>query len=166
MVVNCNPAKSKPCGKSCISLGRTCRIGQSRNTNPNQPRNCKANKSKPCGRSCIRKAYTCRKGVDQPPPTRTQTDRPPPKKYGLKTCRTESKDLKTLPFASTLKDARKAWKKASLACHPDKGGSDADQACVNWHMDTFRSFKGDLDWRQVGKRPGGCEPSKFELHSR
>ena len=49
---NCDPAKSKPCGNSCISLTKECQI---------EPAKKCGEKSKPCGKGCISKDKECHK---------------------------------------------------------------------------------------------------------
>ena len=73
-------------------------------------------------------------------------------------CKDTSQLLFDLPGSSTLAEVNKAWKKASLFCHPDRGGSKKDQQCVNWHRD-FRLGELGLEPKSlVGTRPGGCPP--------
>lgn len=76
---NCRAGISKPCGRACIGITRTCRKDQPVVYGPPRaPRPlpvCNAARSKPCGRACIGLARTCR--TNQPPIVAVAAPLPP-----------------------------------------------------------------------------------------
>jgi hypothetical protein len=116
-------------------------------------KNCRKGKS--CGRSCISKAKTCRKaGGGAKTKTKACPSRPPRSKPRAKdatapkttACRERIGDVMK---ASGQAATRKAYLKASLKCHPDKGGSTKDFQCLQWHYDKKRGV-------ECGDKPDGC----------
>jgi hypothetical protein len=182
----CNPEKSKPCGAACIQKSFTCRkTAKQQHKEPHKrqeqhrsSRKCNPMKSKPCGAACIQKSFNCKKSTPSSKPKSHQKQawsRPqrawsppandiPKTKQTLKTCTQEARDLKELPFNATLAEGRRAWIKASRACHPDKGGTNEEQQCVNFHWDSFKAKRSGYPLEQVGDRPSGCEVSIFNAN--
>lgn len=138
---NCNPQKSKPCGKSCIKRAFLCRKGD-KPSKPKKPKCTAPRATKPKRTAPKRTA-----------PQRTAPKRTAPKRT---TCSTQKNKLINLPMDEPIKNVRRAYINASKVCHPDRGGTTDDQQCVNWHFDHRKSYFGLLGRDQVGRPPKNC----------
>lgn len=174
MVTCRGPPHTKACGRTCINNNYRCRVQPAHNANdppPGAPPGGAGPRARkqwddlkcrpgniPCGGSCINpQRRTCRKqrpgGADAaaPPPPPV----PPRAGYSNVECESRAETLRDLQ-SPTPQTARRAWVRASLACHPDKGGSTADQQCVNYFYNDHLVRMGRMSSRDRGNKPAHC----------
>lgn len=122
MSPNCNPDKSRLCGKACVSIKKNCRIGTARNRDPTK-RNCNPQKSRQCGKACVSLKKECRTNPDGSKIKRTVT----PKRRGGQA---QNQHFAHIPDASSAEwnAIRRAVEKSTKKCR-ERGLNVSDPAC-------------------------------------
>ena len=144
--------KGKECGKACIKEDYNCRIeGEGQCCCPQCKRDRRGRKVKTAkAKPTKAKAKKPTKAKAKPAKAKAK-----PAKAKAKTAKAtltapaECKRLITALVKAPLKEARRAYLKGSLKCHPDKGGNDQAFSCLKWHYDMKNG-------KDCGNRPRGC----------
>lgn len=153
--------KGKKCRNSCIQKKRKCRVDPSANAVPTTPTPKKKTSKAKTFKKKTPKAKTPDPACDIPPRASAapRASAPPPAKRAPEVPTTEC-GVKTLEIAKmSAKDPKlsKAYKKATLVCHPDKGGTAAEFQCLKYHYDNKRFLAGKIKSDERGAKPKDCK---------